>query len=160
MLALEMGGKPRDVRLDVLPDACPILRVHAIEPFVRPGSDLVVLVSDDRLPSCRVVDLVVPQLPVPQAIIGAGGRQRVSLLALTETLFGLSPQQLCPDAGQCDRKIDRFGDVVVRSELERRDDVFALVLGRHHQHRQVSGGRVLADHLEHFESAHFRHLHV
>ena len=73
---------------------------------------------------------------------------------------GAARGDLRADARQRDREVDGLRDVVVRAQIERFDDVFAPVLGRDHDHRQIGDRPHLAQPAERFDAAHARHHDV
>ena len=98
--------RPPDVA-EVAFDGRQVLRMDALEPFLRPAADLVLVVSDDGLPPVREVDVAGRELPVPQAVVRRAGHQVVPLLALARnrSLVVSSSSEL--------RSIDR--SIIVRS---------------------------------------------
>src|SRR5260370_3156967 len=65
--------------------------MDAAEPFIGAVANLVLLVTEHRLPSRGVVDLLEIQVPIPDPIVGAPDRERVTLFAFSQFL-------LCPFA--------------------------------------------------------------
>jgi hypothetical protein len=65
-----------------------VARVHAREPLLRFAGQLVLGVADHRGPALRVVDPVVLEVPVPEAVVGALRRECVALLATLQGLLG------------------------------------------------------------------------
>ncbi len=61
------------------------------------------------------------------------------------------------DSSQNDGVVERLGHIVVGTQLESADHVLALVLGGHHDHRQVEQRIGGAENAQHFQAAHFRH---
>ena len=136
VLVLEMRRSSGEMIVEIAPKAPEVLRMHAAEPLVWTCADLLIRTADDGLPTRGVVDDAVEQVPVPEAVVGAHGGQRIALFTGAEAILGLLPRQLRSDASERHREVDRFGDVVVGAEIEGRDDVVALILGRDHENRQ------------------------
>src|SRR5258708_30981669 len=65
--------------------------MDAAEPFIGAVANLVLLVTEHRLPSRGVVDLLRIQVPIPDPIVCAPDRERVTLFAFSQFL-------LCPFA--------------------------------------------------------------
>jgi hypothetical protein len=64
-----------------------ILGMDAIEPFVDAGADLVLGTAEHGFPPGRIVDMVFPNVPVPQAVIHAPRRQGIAFLADPQRFF-------------------------------------------------------------------------
>ena len=71
----------------------------------------------------------------------------------------LQPDQALDPAEQGD-VVDRLGQEVVGAGLEAAHPVLGLVEGRHHDHRDVQGGRIGLDAAAHLDAVHSRHHHV
>src|SRR6266849_5597603 len=56
--------------------------MDAAEPFIGAMANLVLLVTEHRLPSRGVVDFLRIQVPIPDPIVCAPDRERVTLLAI------------------------------------------------------------------------------
>jgi hypothetical protein len=65
-----------------------------------------------------------------------------------------------PNSGQSDRKIDGFGDVVVRAQTKGLDDVFPPCSCRDHDDWKLGLGAVNAKQAQHLEATRTRHLDV
>src|SRR5258707_13474131 len=65
--------------------------MDAAEPFIGAVANLVLLVTEHRLPSRGAVDLLRIQVPIPDPIVCAPDRERVTLFAFSQFL-------LCPFA--------------------------------------------------------------
>ena len=92
----------------------------------------------------------------PQFLV-VGVELRLQLLHLGDRP---AQRQLGADAGEHHRKVERLGDVVVGSQLERLDDVLALALGGHHDDRQFDERIDAAEELEHLQPVHAGHHDV
>ena len=63
-----------------------VVGVHAAEPLAAGRADLVLAVAEHALPARGVEDRVGGDVPVPQAVVGAGHRERVALLGRLQLL--------------------------------------------------------------------------
>ena len=81
VLGLKMLGPARDVLVDAAAQGFDVTGVNALEPLVGPEADLLLGQAQDRFPARGIVDDPLRQVPVPQAIVRAGRRQRVARLA-------------------------------------------------------------------------------
>ena len=98
-----------------------------------------------------------------QGLLHAGRRLQALLHPCvgSRQLVGRALQgELRLHARQDDPEVDRLGHVIVRAELERGDDVLALVLGRGHNDRQVRRGVRLPDNPQHLEAVDTGHHDV
>ena len=87
VLELEvLGGLVVHVRVQRLRERRAVVGVDAPEPLAAGRADLVLAVAEHALPARGVEDRVVGDVPVPEAVVGAGHRERVALLGLGELL--------------------------------------------------------------------------
>src|SRR5947199_10345277 len=63
-----------------------ILGVNAIEPILRAIPHPAVVVAERFLPPGRIEDLAGDEIPVPEAVVGAAGRELIALLAAPQGL--------------------------------------------------------------------------
>jgi hypothetical protein len=157
---LEMRGLAIEVLGDAELHFLPIALVHAVEPFLRTVADLRVEETEHRLPARGKVDGVVAQIPVPESVIGAAGRQRVAFLAGPQRLFSAHVRQVGAHPRQRHRKIDGLGQVVIGPELEPPDHVFALIACGHHDDGKAYGRIRAADLDQRIEPGDVGHLDV
>ena len=68
--------------------------------------------------------------------------------------------QLCLGARQDHRKVEGFGDVVVRPKAQSGDNIFALIFGGSHDDRQVGHGIALAQDLQDIKAADAGHHNI
>jgi len=156
-LAAQAERDALQVRGDLAAKALDVLRVDQLEPGVRRRRDVAAAIPEDLVPTVGIEHQAAAQIPVPEAVVGAGQRQGVALLALLDRHLGGLADQLGADPGQAGREVDRLGDVVVGAQLERIDHVLAASLGGDHDDRQVAVRAGLADLLEHVEARDVRH---
>ena len=83
MLTLELGAGTFLVRGKFLLHAFAISIMDAINPFLRLIPDLVLLVTQHRLPSGREIGFALLQIPIPEPVICAARGKRVTFLALS-----------------------------------------------------------------------------
>jgi hypothetical protein len=84
VLELEVLGRALHMGLERLAERRAVIGMDAAQPFPARVADLVVLVAEHRLPAGREVEPVGVHVPVPQAVIGALERERVTLAGLGE----------------------------------------------------------------------------
>src|SRR5438477_11806515 len=65
-----------------------LVGMHPAEPLLGSGADLVLVVSQHLLPARGAIELAAPQAPILESVSGALDRERVTILALDERLFG------------------------------------------------------------------------
>src|SRR5260370_28625552 len=86
--------------------------MNAVQPFIGGMANLVLVVSEHRLPSRGVVDLLRIQVPIPDSIVCAPDRERVTLLAFQQ--FYLCPFAM-NELGNLARHVrHRFEQLVIR----------------------------------------------
>ena len=88
VLAFEHGDLSLKMARDLCFQILHIVGMHQHEPLVGEADNVVLGVAQHRLPTGRVVDLLLAQVPVEDAIVGALGRQRITLLARAECFGG------------------------------------------------------------------------
>ena len=91
VLVLEHRRLPRKVRLERLVHRRHVVWMHAVEPFFWPNDLRVRRQSDHRAPAARDVELVGLQVPLPQPVVGAFGRQREPLAGALQLVLGVGP---------------------------------------------------------------------
>ena len=89
VLVLEARAPPLQVVLDLALHAVAVVGVDAAEPFVDGRGHLRVVVAEHALPAWGEVGAAGPEVPVPQAVVGSPGGERVALLALPQRFFRL-----------------------------------------------------------------------
>ena len=160
VLALVVIAVAGEVRPQCVGDLLAIVGVHAREPLVRPRADLRFLVADEGLPARRPMDLVGDQIPIPESVVGALHRERIAFFAFVEVFDGALVREVRPDPRQRDRKVDRFRDVVVRTQPEGFDDVGAVGSRGDHDHRNLGRRMRFPNAAQHVETAHAGHFDI
>jgi hypothetical protein len=160
VLALVVFVAGSEVRRQRALDAIDVLVVHPTEPFLGTVANLLLVVAEHGFPAGGPVDLVRDQIPVPQPVIGSARGQRVPLFAVAQVLDGPFVRQMRLNARQSDRKVDRFGDVVVRAQAKRLDDAGPVASSGHHDDGKLGPGAMDAKPAQCLEAAHARHLDI
>ena len=117
---------PVQVLVDLRFEASKVVGVDAVKPRLERADARLRAKTQHFVPACREEDFASRHRPVPQAVVRAAQRQGVALFAQGQLLLCPHPRKLRSHASQHHRQIDRFGDVVVRAQIERFHDVFAL----------------------------------
>jgi hypothetical protein len=86
VLALETVGATMKVVGEPPQQASQIFAVDAFEPFVGAVADLLLTAPHHDLPAGREVDLVLLEIPVPEAFVTGARRNRVPFVALSHDL--------------------------------------------------------------------------
>ncbi len=81
VLAFEMRRLRILVRVQLGDHAGLVVGMDAIDPFHRVAADRLVVEAEHRLPAGREIDLVILEVPVPEAVVGAMRDQAVAFLA-------------------------------------------------------------------------------
>ena len=137
VLAVEMAASVLEIRIERVLHALDVRVVKTPQPLVGIGANVLFVVPEHRFPPRRPVDLVCRDVPVPEAVVCAPYRSRISLLALLQVGDRPLVRDVRVDAGQSDGEIDRLRDVVVRAKAERFDDVIACHPSGDHDDRQL-----------------------
>ena len=91
MFGFEMRRLTRDVGVDGVLDQLRLVGMHACKPLSRCVADFGFVEPEHLLPARRVVHVVRSEIPVPEPIVGAPDRERVSLLAFTQRKLRAAP---------------------------------------------------------------------
>ena len=89
VLVLKVGRLAREILRDRLLERSDVVRMDTVNPFLRMTDAVGRRQAEHRPPPAGGVELVAPQIPLPQPVAGAFRRERDPIFASLERLFGL-----------------------------------------------------------------------
>src|SRR6266849_2334358 len=107
VLAFVVSGAARKMSRECPLYPLEILVVHTRQPLAGVGADLRLVVTEHLLPARRPMDFIRAQIPVPESVVRAAHRERVTLLAIAQIFNGPLVREVRADACQGHWKIDR-----------------------------------------------------
>ena len=134
--------------------------MNPVEPFLRTVADFIFVPAQHGFPSRRVIHVSRLNIPIPKTIIGPARRQSVPFFTLSQCFLRSLVRQLSSDAGKRHRKVHWFRQIIVCSQIQGLDDVFALTLRRHHNDREINGRMAFAQSFQRIKAADLRHLDI
>ena len=141
-------------------DALAVRIVDSAEPFLQSIVNFVFQKTQHGFPTGREIHGAGHQIPIPKTVIGAASRQRIALLALSQSLLCLFVGQLRADSRQGHREIDWLCQVIVGAHFQGFDDIVALIFCRNHDDRQFDRRIGFAQDLQSVQPGNFRHFDI